>query len=147
MSSKRAKKAIARLKKQAKNPFGWKSVIEKNALKMSTKMTWPEREFKKLLKELKVNFEMQKVVGSKIFDFYLPDYNILVEIDGDYYHANPDIIKEENINRMQAKNIKNDKFKDALAFGLNYGLERVWENDLKTNYSNVKSRFKKLLKG
>lgn len=147
MSSKRAKKAIARLKKQARNPFGSQVHLQNNAKKMSTKMTWPEREFKKLLKELKISFEIQKIVGNKIYDFFIPTHNLLVEIDGDYYHANPDFINEEDMNGMQAKNVRNDKFKDALASGMGYGLERVWENDLKVNYKDVKARFKKILKG
>ncbi len=145
MTSKRAKKMIAKMKKQARNPLGIKIHLKQNASKMSQKMTWPEREFKKLLKELKVNYEVQKIVGDKIFDFYIPHVNLLVEIDGDYYHANPEKIKAENINRMQAKNMRNDIFKDALASGLGFGIERIWENDLKVNYKAVKAKFKKIL--
>lgn len=136
---------VSRLRKKAKNPAGFN--LQKNAAKMSNKMTWPEKEFKKLLKQLKVDFETQKVIGNKIFDFYIPHVNMLVEVDGDYYHANPEKIKTENINRMQARNMRNDKFKDGLALGLGYSLERVWENDLKVNYKIVKARFKKILIG
>lgn len=137
---------VARLKKQARNPEGLNITLKNNAAKMSTKMTWPEKEFKKLLKELKVEFEVQKIVGAKIFDFYIPKANLLVEIDGDYYHANPKLVKEEDRNYMQQKNVRNDSFKDALASGLGYNIERVWENDLKKNYKAVKDKFKKLLK-
>ena len=144
MASKRAKKMICKLKKQAMNPEGV-NVLKINAKKMSNKMTWPEREFKRLLKELKVNFEVQKIVGNKIFDFYIPHANLLVEIDGDYWHANPSKVKVENINKVQAKNMRNDTFKDALAAGMGFSIERVWENDLKVNYKIVKEKFKKLL--
>lgn len=136
---------IARIKKKAKNPLGIKFHLKNNAKKMSLKMTWPEREFKKILKELKVEFEVQKIVGNKIFDFYIPHINLLVEVDGDYYHANPEKINLENVNRMQAKNMRNDKFKDSLALGLGYRIERVWENDLKINYKLVKARFKSII--
>jgi len=144
MASRRARKMIARLKNQARNPLGTKIQIKKNATKMSTKMTWPEREFKKLLKELDVEFEVQKIVGSKIFDFYIPHLNLLIEVDGCYFHGNPD--KFEVLNNMQKKNIRNDAFKDSLATGLGFGIERVWESDLKEDYKNVKARFKKILK-
>lgn len=140
------KRMAARLKKEARNPEGLKTTLKANASKMSKKMTWPEREFKKLLKELKVEFEVQKIVGTKIFDFYIPKANLLVEIDGDYYHANPKLVEEEDRNHMQQKNVRNDSFKDALASGLGYNIERVWENDLKKNYKVVKDKFKKLLK-
>ena len=143
MASKRAKKMIYKLKRQAKNPEGLQ-VLTTNAAKMTSKMTWPEREFKKMLKELKVKFEVQKIVGSKIFDFYIPEKNLIVEVDGSYYHGNPETNK--TLNGMQKKNIRNDVFKDALAKGLGYGIERVWENELKDKYEEVKKRFKKLLK-
>jgi very-short-patch-repair endonuclease len=143
MASKRAKKMIAKLKKEARNPEGLNLSLHSNAKKMSTKMTWPEREFKKLLKELKVPFEVQKVIGNKIFDFYIPKINLLVEVDGDYWHGNKE--KFTVLNGLQEKAIRNDMFKDGLANGLGFGIERVWENDLKVNYKIVKARFKKLL--
>lgn len=142
MTSKRAKKMIAKLKSQARNPDGL-NILSMNASKMSVKMTWPEREFKKLLKELKVKFEVQKVVGNKIFDFYIPHVNMLIEIDGDYWHGNKE--KFTVLNGLQEKAIRNDVFKDGLAAGLGFSLERVWENDLKVNYKIVKARFKKIL--
>lgn len=145
MSSKRAKKMIARMKKKARNPAGVKTNLKKNAAKMSVTMTWPEREFKKLLKELKVPFEIQKIIGNKIFDFYIPHLNLIIEVDGCYYHGNPE--KFAVLNNMQKKNIRNDAFKDALAKGHGYSIERVWESDLKEKYEAVKERFKKILKG
>lgn len=144
MNSKKIKKAILKLKKAALNPGG--SQIQKNAKKMSTKMTWPEREFKKLLQELQVEFEVQKIIQNKIYDFYIPSLNLLVEIDGDYYHANPETQDMENLNGLQKKIVRNDGYKNSLAEGLGYKLVRVWENDLKTRYTTVKNKFKKLLK-
>jgi very-short-patch-repair endonuclease len=145
MATKRAKKMIAKLKKQAKNPEGIQGILKTNANKMATKLTWPEREFKKLLKELKVNFEVQKIVGNKIYDFYIPHLNMLIEVDGDYWHGNEE--KFPVLNGLQKKAIRNDMFKDGLAAGLGFGLERVWESELKVDYKNVKARFKKILIG
>lgn len=143
MASKRAKKMIAKLKEQARNPEGL-NILKVNAGKMSEKLTWPEREFKKILKELKVEFEVQKIVGSKIFDFYIPSKNLLVEVDGDYWHGNKD--KFSVLNGLQEKAIRNDIFKDSLAAGLGFEIERVWESDLKVDFKAVKARFKKILK-
>lgn len=134
------------MKRAAKSPLGTKLYLENNAKKMSSKMTWPEKEFKKILKELSVKFEVQKVVDNKIFDFYIPQLNLLIEVDGDYYHANPDKVDMKTINGMQKKNIRNDNYKNSLASTLGYSLERVWENDLKVNYEIVKNRFNKILK-
>ena len=120
-----------KLKRQAKNPYSAlskKKNLEEQAKKMSKKMTAPERVFFKLTKEIKVECIPQKIVGGKIYDFYIPSKNMLVEVDGDYYHGNPEIFKENN--GMQKRNKKNDTYKDNVAIGYGYNLERVWENDL-----------------
>jgi very-short-patch-repair endonuclease len=110
---------------------------------MSTKMTKPEREMNQILTELNVEFEPQKVVGSKIYDFYVPQANLLIEVDGDYFHANPDVYTEGDLNSMQKRNVKNDEFKDTLANGRGYILTRVWESDLAKKYEEVKESIKK----
>lgn len=134
---------IAKLKAEARNPEGLLH-LTKNASKMSSKMTWPEREFKKLLKELGVKFEVQKIISNKIFDFYIPEHNLLFEIDGDYWHGNKEKFKK--LNGLQKKAANNDIYKDALATGLGYSIERVWESELKNNYKEVKKYVKNILK-
>jgi len=146
-SKKRIKKLYAKIKKQSLNPVNPMKkgeYLKIQAKKMSKKLTWPEKEFVKMMKELKVECEPQKIVGEKIFDFFLPDYNMLFEVDGDYWHGNREIYAEHN--GMQRKNAKNDSYKNTLAKGYGYKIERVWESDLKKNYEDVKKRIKKLLK-
>jgi len=145
------KKKVSRMlwgmKKRAKAPlYAAKKAkfIENQAKKMTRKMTWPEREFKKLMGELGIKITPQKIVGGKIFDFYIPSINVLVEIDGNYWHGDKELYEE--LNSVQRRAIKNDEYKDALAIGFGYGIERVWESDLKKNYNQVKERMRKLTK-
>lgn len=145
------KKKVARIlrgiKKQAKAPlYAAKKAnfIEKQAQKMSKKMTWPEKEFKKLMKEIGVKVLPQKIVGGKIYDFYEPISNTLFEIDGNYWHGK-DVLYEDK-NSMQKRASRNDEYKDVLAKGLGYKIERIWESDLKNNYNEVKKRMKTLTK-
>ena len=109
-------------------------------------MTEPERVFSEMMKELGVEAEVQKVINNKIYDFYIPSKNMMVEVDGDYWHANPLIYEGKELNKTQARNVKNDKYKDVLAVGNGFKLERVWEYDLNNDYKGQKKRFKKLLK-
>ena len=143
------KKALAKAKRQA-NPAAAKMAkkkrLESFADSMSDKMTAPEKVFSDMMEELEVECECQKVIGNKIFDFYIPSKNLLIEVDGDYFHGNPLIYENKDLNKMQVRNIKNDKFKDVLAKGNGYKLERVWENELHNDYKTQKKRFKKLLK-
>lgn len=147
--AKLIKKAMAKAKREASPEYfkmKKKNTLKAKAKKMANKMTAPEKLFAGMMKELGIKFETQKVIGKKIFDFYIPSKNVLVEVDGDYYHGNPLLYEHKDLNKMQLRNIKNDKHKDTLAKGNGYTLERVWEYDLNNNYKTEKKRFKKLLK-
>jgi very-short-patch-repair endonuclease len=142
---KMANRMLLKEKKQARKPFGSVDIVKQNANKMSKKMTAPEKALDKMLKELKVNYEPQKIVGPKIYDFYIIDFNLLIEVDGDYWHANPAIYLEGDHNKTQKRNVKNDRFKDILASGRGFGLIRIWESDLKNDYAGVKKMLKNKL--
>lgn len=143
------KKAVAKAKFVASPPAAKakkKKRLEKSAKKMSNKMTEPERIFAEMMNELDILFESQKIVENKIFDFYIPSKNMIVEVHGDYWHSNPLIYEGKELNKIQIKNQRNDIFKDILAKGRGFEVEVVWEYDLKNNYKEQKDRFKKLLK-
>lgn len=137
---------LFKAKKQARGPLMSSVKLQKNADKMSQKMTEPERIFDSLMTEIGVLSESQKVVGKKIFDFYIPSKNMLIEIHGDYWHANPIIYENKELNRIQKKNVKNDLFKVSLAITNGYLIETVWEYDLHNNYSVIKNKLINLLK-
>lgn len=144
------KKKVARILKGMKkkiqaqlNVGKKKQYIEKQAKRMSKKMTWPEKEFKKMMKELGIEVIAQKIVGNKIYDFYEPKTNTLFEIDGDYWHGNSEMFVEQNGMQKRAK--RNDTYKDVLAKGFGYNIERVWESELKNNYNEIKEKMKKML--
>ena len=47
-----------------------------------------------MVKKYGVNSQAQYILNGKIFDYYLPDTKTLVEVDGDYFHGNPDVYEE-----------------------------------------------------
>jgi len=75
---------------------------------------------------------------NKIFDFYIPKYNILIEVDGDFYHCNPNIYNNGPVCKTQTINIENDKLKDEWAKANGYKLLRFWEDDINNNIKQVK---------
>lgn len=75
---------------------------------------------------------------GKIYDFYLPKYNILIEIDGDFWHCNPDTKYAVPECKTQHININNDKIKSQWAAYNGYKLLRFWENDINNNIKYVK---------
>jgi very-short-patch-repair endonuclease len=67
----------------------------------------------------------------KRYDFLLPEHNVLIEVDGDYWHGNPKLFR--NPNKVQVNNMKNDMFKNDLAIKMGYRILRFWENEIYLN--------------
>ena len=70
------------------------------------------------------------------FDFFLPEFNMVVECDGDYWHGkdlSDDELNETQIVTRHYDNIKNKTLKE-----LDIVLVRFWESDInKNNYEEV----------
>lgn len=95
-----------------------------------------EQKICKLLIDYDIKFETQfdiiydnNTKHFKTYDFYLKDFNLLIEADGDYWHGNP--VKFSNLNETQLLSKKNDIIKNNLAIEMGYNLIRFWENDIK----------------
>ena len=76
------------------------------------------------------------VIG-RYYDFYLPEYNILIECDGDYWHADPKKYKKEDLNATQKRNMRVDEQKNKYAIMYGYVLLRFWEKDIYKNKKKV----------
>ena len=89
-----------------------------------------------------MGFEFSFWIAGGQFDFRIG--NILLEIQGDFWHANPKFYKESyelsfpgNI-KIKAKDLwEKDYRKKVLAESRGYTLLYIWENDIK-NCKNLK---------
>ena len=109
--------------------------IKKNKIPNNSKDTKPERLFALILDILNIEYEKQKPVKKYKCDFYIPKYNLIVEIDGDYWHANPKKYKASDIigpSKKTAKKIwESDKTKTLDILNEGYKVLRYWASDLK----------------
>lgn len=76
-----------------------------------------------------------KAPTQRVYDFYCPDENVIIEVDGDYWHAK-DLVYEE-MNPTQKKNKRVDKQKDHWALINGIPIIRIWETDINKNPSKV----------
>lgn len=104
-----------------------------------------EYEFGLFLQRLGIEIEEQFQIAYKFYDFKIKGKNIICEFDGDYYHYNPEICGHKPANAMQRKNIKNDKYKTALAEGNGFRLLRIWENDFNTKKISTAEKILKFI--
>lgn len=70
---------------------------------------------------------------------------LLIEIDGSFYHSDPRLVKEEEMNPMQKRNKRVDEYKDKWALMHGIPLMRIWEKDIRENPKMVMEELKKRL--
>ena len=75
-----------------------------------------------------------KEIG-RFYDFAIPTANILIEVDGDYYHSYGLTYEEKN--PMQKHNQWVDKVKDEWALERGIPVIRIWEHDIHENPEKV----------
>ena len=92
-----------------------------------------ELSMKQILSDLNIKYNFQYFISTKdnkyCFDFYIPEKNILIECDGDYWHGNPKFYK--TLNDIQIKNQQKDLRKNDFALKMGYKLIRFWEDEFK----------------
>ena len=83
-----------------------------------------------LLDALSIEYEREKQFTYYSADNYLPYFNLIIEIQGDYWHCNP-IKYTDKISGIQADNIRSDKAKHTYLKN-KYGIDvlYLWESDL-----------------
>jgi len=92
-----------------------------------------ERDFEELLILNNIQFQYSFVIDQKIFDFFIPHKNTLIEIDGIFWHSKnfwENNIEFEDLYEVQRRVIKNDLIKNEIAKIHNFELIRVWETDI-----------------
>ena len=93
------------------------------------KMTSPEVKVAAYLKDNNIEYKYNYELHGKLYDFYIPKTNTLIEVDGIYWHGKNKKIEE--LNSTQIKNKKNDEIKIRLAIENGYNLVRIWEDEVK----------------
>lgn len=83
---------------------------------------------------------------SFIYDFFLKEYNTLVEVNGTYWHADkrffsPNDLIHKKLGTRAEKIWDKDKKKVELAKKRGYNVEVLWEYDIRENFEGLMSKF------
>jgi len=113
-------------------------LIKNNYRNKKTKL---EINFQNILESLgfeeDVHFAYQQRVSLAIFDFYFGFHNILIEVDGDFHHCNPNSKYKIPIYPIQIKTVGNDIRKNRIAEEHSLKLLRFWESDINNKPEEV----------
>jgi len=98
-----------------------------------------EQRFENMLAELNIQFINQHPLNGYLYDFYIPKHNLLIEVDGDWFHCNPDV-HPEAIHEIQKFVKENDERKNQVVKDNNITLLRFWEKDINDNPEMIKTK-------
>ena len=117
--------------------------IKTQSGKYKTKL---EDKFESIIKLLNLDYQYQYEFKHKFFDFLLIKENMLIEVDGDFHHCNPNTKHGVPKYKIQELTLKNDKIKNIICVENNITLLRYWEKDINERPEWVISDLKEKLK-
>ena len=112
---------------------------------MSAIETGIEKKVRNELELLNVDFIEQHNFGQYISDFFIPHLNLAIEVNGDYWHCNPEIYPGGPKNPEQIRFIVKDYYKKCFYVGNNISVLYLWENDILNKFENVQHKLKTYL--
>lgn len=96
-----------------------------------------ERRFKKTLEELDIGYEQHFGLCARIYDFYIEDYQLLIEINGDYWHNNPKIYKDFPEDKKREAGQKRDDVKFNMARAYDFNILFIWESEMNNHADQI----------
>lgn len=105
------------------------------------KETWPERKMELILQEFDIPYVKQKYFLESKYraDFMIQGLKIL-EVHGDYWHANPEVYDYNQLSPTQMRNIIRDIKRREDCKNNNIPILEIWERDLRINIEKVKQQ-------
>lgn len=105
-----------------------------------------ELEIGRKLNDCSINFKPQFKITSKPYDFYFPEKNLLVEFNGDYFHANPIKYDANYFNKKKSMFAyqlwEQDELKKKEALNNGYNFLTIWESEYKQDKNLVINKIK-----
>lgn len=93
--------------------------------------TWIEQEIETFLLKHGISYDKQVPIERMTVDFLITNTNLVIEANGDFWHANPEIYgKIKPLHKIHPRVIRKDKIKMKQLDSLGYKVFIVWENDL-----------------
>jgi len=93
-----------------------------------------ELKIQNFLKELSIDFITHKYIkdikhGYQC-DIFIPSMNLIIECDGNYFHGNPNIFRDEQLNERFIKQREIDKLRTKELEEQGYTVIRLWEEEI-----------------
>lgn len=101
--------------------------------------TYIEQFVMDILDECKIDYIYNKNLGPYKPDFQIINTNIIIEVQGDYYHCNPLVYGDGPKDEIQIKHVLRDYYKKCYFLSRGYKIIEIWELDINKNPDKVKN--------
>jgi G:T-mismatch repair DNA endonuclease (very short patch repair protein) len=109
--------------------------------------TKPHLKTNYILNKLNIHYINEYNCKYHSLDIFLDDYNLGIEVMGDYWHGSPIKYKKEELSKIQLKGIKQDKSKHTYVKKYhNFEILYLWEYDINNNTDVCKKLIKLYIK-
>ena len=120
----------------AKMLAGYFDALNNGTIKRQSYTSSYEKRIANILEDLDIRFIQQKSCNKKYrYDFFLEDFNLYIEFNGDYWHANPSQFNENYYHphkKTLAREIwEYDDVKRVNVLNSGYNFLTIWECDVK----------------
>lgn len=129
----------------------WREISKKRAVKILENKqidtdTKPQQIINEALDYMDIHYINEQGFEYYAVDNYLNDYNLIVEVMGDFWHCHPLKYTKENMKDIHKKRIPRDKAKHTY-FKNNYNIEilYLWEDDIYNNLDVCKNLINKYI--
>ena len=125
--------------KKTKDYIRW---VTLEGTKNSLETSKPQQIINEVLEEMGINYISEYECRFYLIDHYLTDYNLMIEVQGDFWHCSPLLSKKANTNGVKS-NVAKDKRKHTNNKN-KYGIEvlYLWETDINENLELCKELIK-----
>lgn len=94
--------------------------------------TEPHRKTQEILNNLNINFSNERIIGDYAFDIYLEEFNIIIEVNGGYWHCDSRLYNKIAY-EVQLNRIIQDKKKRTFINTQGIPVLYLWELDINNN--------------
>lgn len=99
------------------------------------------------LDELGVQYIYNKPLANYRPDFKIIEKDIIIEVQGDYWHCNPYVYQDGPKDENQIRHIVSDYYKKCYFLSRGYEILYVWEHDINNRLADVKEKIKSAVLG
>ena len=111
-----------------------RKIIALNAMKKSQILSKPQEIVNNILDELNITQEREKIFDYYAVDSFLCDYNLIIEVNGDYWHYSPLLSEGRKKSKFGTRDVGRDKAKHTyIKNKYNIEILYLWETDIIKN--------------